>query len=128
MSGGGAEPGDGEVEGFIARWRASEGAERAAYAQFLTEFCRLIGVETPLPPTSDAEAVTYRFEYPVKFRDPSGATSTGRIDLYKKSCFVLYADFTGPGKNYVHFPDRHRFRVYLKDLRDPAIRAWIARI
>jgi SAM-dependent methyltransferase len=206
MSGGGAEPGDGEVEGFIARWRASEGAERAAYAQFLTEFCRLIGVETPLPPTSDAEAVTYRFEYPVKFRDPSGASSTGRIDLYKKSCFVLeakqsrlkgqtkeilpaqgslalaepagprgrrgadrswdvlmlnarrqaedyakalpaahgwppfliicdvghcfelYADFTGQGKNYVQFPDRQRYRVYLDDLREPEVRRRMAAI
>lgn len=72
--------------------------------------------------------MTYRFEYPVKFRDPAGTATTGRIDLYKKSCFVLEADFTGQGDNYVHFPDRHRFRVYLEDLRGPAIRAWIARI
>jgi hypothetical protein len=35
--------------------------------------------------------VTYRFEYPVKFRDPSAMATTGRIDLYKKSCFVLEA-------------------------------------
>jgi SAM-dependent methyltransferase len=193
------------VDAFIAKWRVSEGAERAAYAQFLTEFCRLIGAETPLPPTSDAEAVTYRFEYPVAFHDDAGTAGTGRIDLYKKSCFVLeakqsrlkgqrkeillagdgadepsvaprgrrgadrsldvmmlhakrqaehyaralpashgwppfvilcdvghcfefYADFSGQGKNYAQFPDRHRFRVYLDDLRDPAIRARIAGI
>ncbi len=205
MSGGGADAAAAEVDTFIAKWRVSEGAERAAYAQFLTEFCRQLGAETPLPPTSDAEAVTYRFEYPVAFHDAAGATTTGRIDLYKKSCFVLeakqsrlkgqrkeillaeegmeersavprgrrgadrfldvkmlhakrqaehyaralpashgwppfiilcdvghcfefYADFSGQGKNYALFPDRHRFRVYLDDLGDPAIRAWIARI
>lgn len=206
MSGGKVAPEAEEVEAFIARWRASEGAERAAYAQFLTEFCRPIGVETPLPPTSDAEAVTYRFEYPVKFRDAGGVATTGRIDLYKKSCFVLeakqsrlrgqmkeippaqgslaliepsgprgrrgadrgwdvlmlnarrqaedyakalpaahgwppfliicdvghcfelYADFTGQGKNYVQFPDRQRYRVYLDDLREPAVRERMAAI
>lgn len=205
MPGGGAGTDAAAVDAFIAKWRVSEGAERAAYAQFLTEFCRLIGAETPLPPTSDAEAVTYRFEYPVAFHDVAGTSGTGRIDLYKKSCFVLeakqsrlkgqrkeillaeegaeersaaprgrrgadrsldvmmlhakrqaehyaralpashgwppfvilcdvghcfefYADFSGQGKNYAQFPDRHRFRVYLDDLRDPAVRGWIARI
>lgn len=43
-------------------------------------------------------------------------------------CFEFYADFSGQGKNYAQFPDRHRFRIYLEDLRDPAIRSWIARI
>lgn len=37
-------------------------------------------------------------------------------------CFEFYADFTGQGKNYVQFPDRQRFRVYLDDLRDEAVR------
>jgi SAM-dependent methyltransferase len=206
MSGGGAEPDAAAVDGFIARWRSSEGAERAAYAQFLTEFCDLIGVEPPQPPTSDPEAVSYRFEYPVRFRDPSGPSGTGRIDLYKKSCFVLeakqsrlkgqlkeilpaqagiaaaepagprgrrgadrgwdvlmlnarrqaedyaralpaahgwppfliicdvghcfelYADFTGQGKNYVQFPDRQRYRIYLDDLREPEVRRRMAAI
>src|SRR5262249_17745767 len=80
-----------EVEAFIARWRVSEGAERAAYAQFLSELCRLIGVAPPEPPTSDSDAVTYRFEYPVRFADPAGGSSPGRIDLYKKGAFVLEA-------------------------------------
>ncbi|WP_439495146.1 class I SAM-dependent DNA methyltransferase [Bosea sp. (in: a-proteobacteria)] len=91
MSGGEVERAGAEVEAFIARWRVSEGAERAAYAQFLNEFCALIGVDQPQPPTSDPEAVSYRFEYPVKFRDIDGAASTGRIDLYKKGAFVLEA-------------------------------------
>lgn len=202
MSGGEVEGAGAEVEAFIARWRVSEGAERAAYAQFLNEFCALIGVDQPQPPTSDPEAVSYRFEYPVKFRDIDGAASNGRIDLYKKGAFVLeakqsrlkgqmkeilpaqgelpmaepaqagprgrrgadrswdvqalharrqaadyaralpashgwpiflivcdvghcfefFADFTGYGKNYVQFPDRQSYRVYLEDLRDTDIR------
>ena len=194
------------VARFIARWSASEGAERAAYAQFLNEFCGLIGVEAPEPPTSDREAVSYRFEYPVRFPDGRGGHSTGRIDLYKKGAFVLeakqsrlkgqakevlpaqgalpfaeppgprgrrgadrawdvlmlnarrqaedyakalpashgwppflilcdvghcfefYADFTGQGKNYVQFPDRQRYRVFLDDLRDPDVRSRLAAI
>ena len=90
MSGGGAGD-EARVAAFIARWRASEGAERAAYAMFLSEFCGLIGVAPPDPPTSDGEADSYRFEHPVKFRDAEGGCSTGRIDLYKRGCFVLEA-------------------------------------
>ncbi len=196
-----------EVEAFITRWRVSEGAERAAYAQFLSELCRLIGVERPQPPTSDSDAVTYRFEYPVRFPDGRGGHTTGRIDLYKKGafvleakqsrlkgrpkallpaereeagkefsvrvrgrrgpelgrdlfmlnarnqgeryakalpaahgwppflivcdvghCFELYADFSGLGKNYAQFPDRHRFRIYLEDLRNPDIQDRLRRV
>ena len=205
MSGGKVAPDAVEVEAFIARWRASEGAERASFPSFISELCELLRTERPQPPTSDTEAVAYRFEYPVKLSGLGGAGTTGRIDLYRKICFVMeakqsrqrgqpkeilpagdtddeatfaprgrrgadrgldvmmlnakrqaeqycralpaahgwppfiilcdvghcfefYADFSGQGKNYAQFPDRHRFRVYLEDLRDPAIRAWIARI
>lgn len=205
MSGGKVAPDALEVEAFIARWRMSEGAERASFPSFIGEFCELLRMERPQPPTSDAEAVAYRFEYPVRLSGSDGSGTTGRIDLYRKRCFVaeakqsrqrgqpkeilpagdpdddaigaprgrrgadrgldvmmlnakrqaeqycralpaahgwppfiilcdvghcfeFYADFSGQGKNYAQFPDRHRFRVYLEDLRDPAIRAWIARI
>ncbi len=91
MSGGMPALAEDDVEAFIGRWRVSEGAERAAYAQFLTELCRLIGVEAPQPPTSDGAAVSYRFEYPVRFPDGAGGHTAGRIDLYKKGAFVLEA-------------------------------------
>ncbi len=38
-------------------------------------------------------------------------------------CFDIYADFSGTGRYYSHFPDRAGFRIYLPELRDPAIRA-----
>jgi len=37
-------------------------------------------------------------------------------------CFEIYADFSGQGKNYAHFPDRRSFRVLLEDLRSPVVR------
>ena len=39
----------------------------------------------------------------------------------------IYADFTGTGRAYSQFPDRKGFRIYLEDLRDPAIRERLAR-
>jgi hypothetical protein len=43
-------------------------------------------------------------------------------------CLELYADFTGTGRAYSHFPDRNRFRIYLQDLRDEKIRMLLKRI
>ena len=37
-------------------------------------------------------------------------------------CFEIYADFSGQGKNYAHFPDRRGFRVLVDDLTNPVIR------
>lgn len=37
-------------------------------------------------------------------------------------CLDIYADFSGLGKNYVQFPDRGRFRIFLDALHDPEIR------
>jgi hypothetical protein len=35
----------------------------------------------------------------------------------------VFADFSGQGKNYAHFPDRQSYRLTLDDLRDPAVQA-----
>src|SRR3712207_2342729 len=37
-------------------------------------------------------------------------------------CLELFADFTGTGRAYGHFPDRKGYRIYMEDLRDPDIR------
>lgn len=189
-----------DIEQFISRWTAGEGGqERANYALFLTELCSVIGVSPPDPAGTATENNAYVFERAVTFREPDGSTARGRIDLYKRGCFVLeakqsrqgegpkasgegkqevlfalepatrtkrsgrqwdvlmmnarrqaedyakalppsegwppflivcdvgrclefYADFSGQGKNYAQFPDRQGFRVFIEDLRDPAIR------
>ena len=43
-------------------------------------------------------------------------------------CLELYADFTGTGRAYGHFPDRNGFRLYMEDLRKPETRALLRRI
>jgi len=37
-------------------------------------------------------------------------------------CFEIYADFSGQGKNYAHFPDRRGFRILLEDLHRQPVR------
>ncbi len=43
-------------------------------------------------------------------------------------CLELYADFTGTGRAYSHFPDRNGYRVYLDDLREEKTRALLKTI
>ena len=76
---------------FIARWSSSGAAERANYQLFLSELCDLIGVPRPDPTRPDDTENAYVFERSVTFYHPDGTTSTGRIDLYKRACFVLEA-------------------------------------
>lgn len=79
------------VERFIERWSASEGAERANYALFLSELCDLLEVERPHPARADSALNDYVFERAVRFNDPVTGSTTGRMDLYKRGCFVLEA-------------------------------------
>jgi hypothetical protein len=79
-----------DVEGFISRWRASGGSERANFQQFAIELTQLLGVPAPKPATADAQADDYRFERPVTFIH-TGTQSRGFIDLYRRGCFIMEA-------------------------------------
>lgn len=82
---------NGEADAFIARWQGREGGqERANYALFLTQLCDLIGVDQPDPAGATHERNDYVFERVVTRRKDDGDT-LGRIDLYKRDCFVLEA-------------------------------------
>jgi hypothetical protein len=70
--------------------RAGGGQERANYALFLTELCDLIDVDHPEPAGATHERNDYVFERVVTRHKDDGDT-LGRIDLYKKDCFVLEA-------------------------------------
>ncbi|MGI4870914.1 MAG: type IIL restriction-modification enzyme MmeI, partial [Janthinobacterium lividum] len=74
---------------FLARWQTSGGAEHANYGLFLQDLCDLLGVPRPDPTTDDPTQDAYVFERGVSFDDGAGKRSTGRIDLYKRGCFVL---------------------------------------
>ena len=80
-----ADPG----ESFIARWREAQQAERANYVSFLDELCGVLGVARPTP--AQGGLGDYRYERAVTHRAADGSTSTLRIDLYKRDCFVLEA-------------------------------------
>ncbi|MEX1228592.1 MAG: type IIL restriction-modification enzyme MmeI [Planctomycetaceae bacterium] len=77
--------------GFIPRWQTSAAAERANYQLFLSELCHTLGVGKPDPSRDHVADNAYVFERDVTFHNPDGTTSTGRIDLYKRGCFVLEA-------------------------------------
>ena len=78
------------ISEFIRRWKPSGGSEMANFLNFAGEFTRLLGVEPPKPATSDCQNNDYRFERPVTFSH-SGRLGRGRIDLYRRNCFILEA-------------------------------------
>jgi hypothetical protein len=73
---------------FEDRWKRAGGAERANYGLFLQDLCDLIGVAHPDPTTDNPAQDAYVLERAVEFND-NGKRSIGRIDLYKRGCFVL---------------------------------------
>ena len=81
------EPTSQAIDDFITRWQTSGAAERANFPQFIVELCDLIGVPHPDPTTPYETQNSYVFEKAVPL--PHG--TTGRIDLYKRGCFVLEA-------------------------------------
>ena len=58
---------------------------------FLTELCDLLGVPGPEPTRPDDRDNAYVFERAVPMDDGDGNITIGRIDLYKRGCFVLEA-------------------------------------
>nr|MBK7067399.1 hypothetical protein [Deltaproteobacteria bacterium] len=79
------------VEGFIAKWAASEASERANKDSFLNELCGVLGVPVPDPVTGDADRDRYVFEKDATLIHEGKKNSVGKIDLYKHGCFVLEA-------------------------------------
>jgi hypothetical protein len=78
---------DPSFHAFIARWHASGAAERANYQLFLAELCAVLDVPAPDPASPVEAENAYVFEKAVPL--PGG--TTGRIDLYRRGCFVLEA-------------------------------------
>jgi hypothetical protein len=97
-----------QIESFIARWRNNEGgAERANFPLFLTEFCTLLDLPQPDPADATHDHNDYVFERAVQFRDEAGRAGHGRIDLYRRGCFVLEAKQSREkrgGDKEVHLP------------------------
>ena len=187
-----------DLEGFIAAAKASGGSELANYQLFVVGLCDALSLPRPAMQHEDHARNDYVFERRITFNHPDGSATQGRIDCYKRNCFVLeakqsekrrrkadgesqltllakapaapkliakkgwdqimsaarrqaedyaralpvdhgyppflliadvghvievFADFSGQGKNYAHFPDKQSYRIGLDDLRDANIRA-----
>ncbi|WP_050761410.1 type IIL restriction-modification enzyme MmeI [Jannaschia sp. CCS1] len=184
-------------EEFLAQAKASGGAELANCHLFIERLCRHLELPEPALSTEENRHNDYVFERRVDFKHPDGSRTPGRIDLYKRDCFILeakqsskrpatqaslprlpedhaqikrgqaargsrrwdkvmdaarrqaenyaralpvehgyppfllvldignelqvFADFSGQGKNYTHFPDRSSFRLSMDDLLEPAV-------
>ena len=81
------QPVSADIEGFVARWRAAGGKERANYQEFVRDLCALIGVDPPGPETGD----DYCWERTVRKLDEDGGAVANFIDCYRRNCFVLEA-------------------------------------
>ena len=80
-----------DVNAFIARWEASGAAERANYGLFFSELCDLLEVPRPEPTREDDADNAYVFERRVPLVREGGESTVGRIDLYRRGCFVAEA-------------------------------------
>jgi len=80
-----------DIQVFIDRWAQSGANERANYQLFLSELCDVIGAERPTGSSASDAFNDYVFERAVAIPKRDGSTRAGRIDLYKKGCFVLEA-------------------------------------
>jgi hypothetical protein len=190
------------LERLIAEASASGGSELANYQIFVLGLCEALGLDRPAMAQEQNSLNDFVFERRVDFKHSDGSRTAGRIDCYKRGCFILeakqsgkrtqrrqrpdqfslipedgnqikpgqakrgtrgwdqvmlaarkqaedyaralpvehgyppfllvvdvghvievYADFSGQGKNYAHYPDRQTYRIQMDDLRDDAVQA-----
>ncbi len=188
------------LDKFIGDFSESGGAEMSNTQPFIERLCDIFTLPKPDLAKEQNHLNDYVFERSVNFKHPDGTQTKGRIDLYKRNCFILeakqsakrglakynpdqhelipedratiksgtakrgtrnwdsamvaarkqaenyaralpvehgyppfllvvdighvieiYADFSGQGKNYAHFPDRQSYRIGMDDLRDEKI-------
>jgi len=193
------------LEKLVGDVTSSGGSEMSNYQLFVERLTGALGLPQPEFAREETRFNDYVFERNVTFRHPNGTSSTGRIDCYKRGCFILeakqsakrqqsmeteqlalagletaqklghakrgtkswdkvmiaarrqaedyaralpvdhgyppfllivdvgnvievYADFSGLGKNYDHFPDRHNYRLSMDDLLDDVVQEQLTAI
>jgi len=80
-----------QIEAFIATWRVSGGSEIANTQSFINQLCHVLGTAAPDPSTGNAALDDYVYERGVFQDNGDGTRSFGRIDCYKRDCFILEA-------------------------------------
>ena len=82
---------DDHIKSFIAEWALTGGSELANTHSFVNGLCALIGIDPPKGSRTDDSHNDYVFERRVFQKEADGTESFGRIDAYKRHCFVLEA-------------------------------------
>lgn len=80
-----------DIDAFIAHWRETGGSELANTQSFINGLCHLLGVDAPAGSRTDDKHNDYVFERRVFQDNGDGTQSFGRIDCYKRRCFILEA-------------------------------------
>ncbi|MGJ8605930.1 MAG: class I SAM-dependent DNA methyltransferase [Marivita sp.] len=88
-----------DLDDFITRWKVSGGNEMANFQSFANDLVHILDVEPVKVADAEGQNNDYRFERPVTSTH-TGRERRGRIDLYRRGCFVLEA------KQGSHTPDR----------------------
>ena len=79
------------VDQFITDWHKTGGSELANTQSFINALCALIGTAPPSGSRTDDKFNDYVFERRVFQNNGDGTESFGRIDAYKRGCFILEA-------------------------------------
>ena len=74
-----------DIEDFISHWAGATAPEQSISQQFLCGLCDLLDAPQP----DNRRNGSYTFEFHVSEPQHDGTTKEGRIDLYKRGCFVL---------------------------------------
>ncbi|NCP15376.1 MAG: class I SAM-dependent DNA methyltransferase [Sphingomonadales bacterium] len=80
-----------DIDKFISQWRDTGGSELANTQSFINGLCDLLEVEPPTGSRIDDVHNDYVFERRVFQDNGDGTQSFGRIDFYKRGCFILEA-------------------------------------
>jgi hypothetical protein len=83
--------GPSEIDKFISEWAITGGSELANTQSFVNGLCALLVVDTPNGSQTDDANNDYVFERRVFQDNGDGTKSIGRLDVYKRGCFVLEA-------------------------------------
>lgn len=76
---------------LVADVTASGGSELSNYQLFVERLTVALGLPQPEFAREETRFNDYVFERNVTFRHSNGTTSSGRIDCYKRGCFILEA-------------------------------------
>src|SRR5579863_955027 len=80
-----------DIDAFIAHWSQTGGSELANTQSFINELSHVLGVDAPAGSRTHDIHNDYVFERRVFQDNGDGTQSFGRIDCYKRDCFILEA-------------------------------------